>query len=437
MKRNVILGLVGLLAVSWLAAVNDMVSIPKKIKEHIAKAEILEDKQIYVDAVDEYQGALEYEPDDVELSMKMAEDYLAYGENKKFISTCQKVAEENQKDTMALDTLMKYYQDNKQEDRAVKYLKTFTKNYPKNENAHKWLKELQGTYTRLFCKYDQLSAIYNDSMVVYDEINNLYGAVDASGRELAACQYKEMHPYSEDGYALVLRDNDTYAYLDRDGLARKAPDEGYTDLGLLNDDRVPACKDGKYGFLDDTMEEKTDFSWEALSSVSNRLAAAEKDGKWAIINRNGKTKTDYIYDDVVMDENGICSNQKVFIVKEGESYHIVSSKGKNVGEETFDNAKAFTRDGYAAVEKNGKWGFVDAEGNLVIDCQYDDALSFTSGYAAVKQGDVWGYIDTENTMAIEPDFALATALSTEGTAAVKMVNEDGEIWQLIQLSIFE
>lgn len=150
-----------------------------------------------------------------------------------------------------------------------------------------------------------------------------------------------------------------------------------------------------------------------------------------------KTKTDYIYDDVVMDENGICSNQKVFIVKEGESYHIVSSKGKNVGEETFDNAKAFTRDGYAAVEKNGKWGFVDAEGNLVIDCQYDDALSFTSGYAAVKQGDVWGYIDTENTMAIEPDFALATALSTEGTAAVKMVNEDGEIWQLIQLSIFE
>ena len=35
---------------------------------------------------------------------------------------------------------------------------------------------------------------------------------------------------------------------------------------------------------------------------------------------------------------------------------------KNVGEETFDNAKAFTRDGYAAVEKNGKWGFVDAEG---------------------------------------------------------------------------
>ena len=99
MKRKVILGFVGLLAVSWLAAVNDMVSIPKKVKEHIEKAQIFEDKQIYVDAVEEYQSALEYDEENVKLSLKMAEDYLAYGENKKFISTCQKVAEENQKDT--------------------------------------------------------------------------------------------------------------------------------------------------------------------------------------------------------------------------------------------------------------------------------------------------------------------------------------------------
>ena len=127
----------------------------------------------------------------------------------------------------------------------------------------------------------------------------------------------------------------------------------------------------------------------------------------------------------------------MFIVKEGKSYHIVSSKGKDIGKETFDDAKAFNKDGYAAVEKNGKWGFVDVDGKLVIDCQYDDALSFSSGYAAVKQDDAWGYIDMENTMAIEPGFALATSLSSEGTAAVKLVNEDGEIWQLIQLSIFE
>ena len=435
MKRNVILALVGLLAVAWLSAINDMVSVPKNLKQHVEKAEAFEKKEIYVDAVTEYQGALEYKQGDVELSMKMANDYLAYGDTKKFIATCQQLAETDQKNTTALDTLMKYYQDNMQEDRAVKYLKTFTEKYPDNENAAKWLKELQGTYTTIFCKYSQMSPVYNDSMVVKNEM--AYGITDATGKDLTECIYSEVHPYSADGYALVLRENGTYAYLDRDGLARKAPDEGYTDLGQFNENRAPACKDGKYGFLDENMEEKTDFSWDALTSVKNRLAAAQQNGKWAIVSLNGKAKTEYIYDDVICDENGICSEQKLFIVKENDSYHLVNSKGKRVGEETFEAAKAFTKAGYAAVCKNGKWGFVNEKGELVIDYQYEDALSFSNGYAAVKKDGKWGYIDTENTMAVDPELALATSLSDEGTAAVKIVNEDGEEWQLIQLCIFE
>lgn len=437
MKKNMFLILIGLLAVAWLAAVNDMVSIPGKIKEHIEKAQSYEKKQIYVDAAQEYQEVLTYDADNVEISLKMAEDYLAYGEDKKFISTCQQTAEANQDDTSAMDMLMQYYIDNAQETKAVKYLKTFTASYPENENAKNWLKELQGTYTRIYCRYGQLSAIYNDSMVVYDTENLVYGITDAQGKDLTECIYSEVHPYSGDGYALVLRDDQTYAYLDKDGLARKAPDLNYTNLGMLNEDRAPARKDGKYGFLDENMEEKTDFEWDALSAVVNKTAAAEKDGKWAVISRNGKAKTEYIFDDVVMDENGACSNQDVLIVSENGSYHVVDKKGEAKGDAVFDAAKAFTTDGYAAVLQNGKWGFVNTDGEMVIECQYDDALSFSNGYAAVKKGDSWGYIDKENTMAIEPGFALATSLSTDGTAAVKIVNEDEEIWQLIQLSIFE
>ena len=44
-----------------------MVSIPKKVKEHIEKAQIFEDKQIYVDAVEEYQSALEYDKENVNI----------------------------------------------------------------------------------------------------------------------------------------------------------------------------------------------------------------------------------------------------------------------------------------------------------------------------------------------------------------------------------
>ena len=435
MKRNVMIAFIGLTAVAWLAAVNDMISSPKAVQEHLEKAESFENKEIYVDSVSEYQGALEYRADDVEISLKMANDYLAYGENKKFIATCKQIAEANQEDTRALDTLMQYYIDNAQEDRAVKYLKTFTSSYTENENALKWMKELQGTYTRVFCKYPMLNALYNDAMIVSNGV--AYGLVDSTGKDLTECKYTEVHDYSEDGYALVLRESNTYAYVDRDGLSRKAPDAVYTELGLFNTDRAPACKDGKYGLLDENMEEETEFVWENITAVCNKLAAAEMNGKWAVISRKGKEKTEYVYDDVVTDSNGICSQQKVFIVKENGAYHIVDSKGKNQGEETFEQAKAFNKEGFAAVCKNGKWGFINAKGELVIDYQYDDALSFSNGYAAVLKDGKWGYIDEENTMAMEPVFALATSLSDNGTAAVKIVNEDGDEWQLIQLSIFE
>ena len=45
MKRNVILALVGLLAVAWLTAINDMVSVPKNLKQHVEKAEAFEKKK--------------------------------------------------------------------------------------------------------------------------------------------------------------------------------------------------------------------------------------------------------------------------------------------------------------------------------------------------------------------------------------------------------
>lgn len=435
MKRNVILAFIGLTAIAWISAINDMISTPQIVQEHLDKAESFENKEIFVDAVLEYQDALEYKTNDVDISLKMAQDYLAYGEDKKFIATCKKIAETNQEDSRALDTLMQYYIDNMQEDRAVKYLKTFTASYPEHEKAQMWMKKLQGSYTKLFCKYPTLNAAYNNAMIVYNGI--AYGLVDSQGKELTECKYTEVHDYSEDGYALVLRENNTYAYVDRDGLARKAPDEKYTNLGLLNDNRVPVVKDGKYGFLDDNMEEKTEFIWESLTAVCNKRAAARKDGKWAIIGRNGKEKTEYIYDDVVTDENGVCSQQKVFIVKENGSYHIVDGKGKSQGEETFEAAKAFNKNGYAAVQKNGKWGFINSKGELVIAYQYEDALSFSNGYAAVFKDGKWGYIDEENSMALEPSFAYATSLTDDGTAAVKIVDEDGDEWQLIQLSIFE
>ncbi len=49
------------------------------------------------------------------------------------------------------------------------------------------------------------------------------------------------------------------------------------------------------------------------------------------------------------------------------------------------------------LQKNGKWGYVEEEGHMVIPALYEDAYpTFINGYASVKKNGAWGLIDTLN-----------------------------------------
>ena len=434
MKKYIILMFAVLLGLSWYTAVSDTVNRPKRAREHMQKAAELEEKEIYVDAVTEYEQVLEYTPDNVSAHIKMAKAYLNSGNTSKFTSVCENTAENYQDHAEALDMLMEYYLDNDYEDRAVKYLEDFTENYPDNENAREWFSKLKGSYTELYCRYDEMSEIVNDSMVV--KRDGLYGITDEKGQEIIEIKYEEIYPFSEDGFALARKENGTYMYIDRDGQTRKVPDEKYSDLGMISSERAAACKDGKYGYLDENMEPAGEFTWNELTGIKGSTGAGKKDKKWVLVDKKGEAKGDREYDDVIMDDGGFCSNQKCIFVKDKKGYRLIDSKGKGIGKQEFDDAKAFTEDGYAAVCRDGKWGFIDDEGELVIDYTYEDAESFRNGLAAVYVDGLWGYIDTDGKLIITPRFIETTHFSEAGTAAVKIEEDGEEEWKLIQLNTF-
>ena len=166
MKKYIILMFAVLLGLSWYSAISDMVNRPKNAKAHIEKAAEFEEKEIYVDAALEYEQALEYFPDDADIRVRMAKAYLNSGNSSKFTSVCAKTAEAYQEQTEALDLLMDYYLENDYENKAVKYLEGFVKSYPDNENAKEWFAKLKGSYKELYCHYDEMGGIVNDSMVV-------------------------------------------------------------------------------------------------------------------------------------------------------------------------------------------------------------------------------------------------------------------------------
>ncbi|HEY6252687.1 MAG TPA: WG repeat-containing protein [Candidatus Angelobacter sp.] len=58
-------------------------------------------------------------------------------------------------------------------------------------------------------------------------------------------------------------------------------------------------------------------------------------------------------------------------------------------------------------QKGDKFGFVDGSEKFIIEPAFDDALPFSEGFAAVKRGDKWGFIDTHGRIVIEPQFKAA------------------------------
>ena len=97
----------------------------------------------------------------------------------------------------------------------------------------------------------------------------------------------------------------------------------------------------------------------------------------------------------------------------------------------YEDAQPFGDEGFAAVKKNGYWGFIDNMGIEAIPFVFDDALSFGQHLAAVKHGDLWGYISIYGHMAIEPAFLSAKSFS-DGSAPV--LTQRG--WQFITLIEF-
>ena len=58
-------------------------------------------------------------------------------------------------------------------------------------------------------------------------------------------------------------------------------------------------------------------------------------------------------------------------------------------------------------KKDGKYGFLDKSGKVIVDYIYDDATEQNKyGYAAVKKDGKWGSIDNKGTLIQEPTYNL-------------------------------
>ena len=113
----------------------------------------------------------------------------------------------------------------------------------------------------------------------------------------------------------------------------------------------------------------------------------------------------------IVDKNGRCG----FIDKNGNE--VIPCK--------YDGAWDLS-EGLAMVKKDYKRGFIDKNGNEVIPCKYDGAWDFSEGLAKVEMNDKYGFVDKNGDEVIPCKYDDAEYFS-EGLALVQMNGKRGFI----------
>ena len=98
------------------------------------------------------------------------------------------------------------------------------------------------------------------------------------------------------------------------------------------------------------------------------------------------------------------------------------STGKLITSEWYQYSKWF-EDGYCPVRKDGKWGYIDTEGNEVTDFIFEDASVSYNGRVFVKLNGKYGILDLKNTLEEKIAVTEETCASWTDNSKLRDANE--------------
>lgn len=428
--KRILLGLTcaALLVTSWVAAITAKSNADRQ-RELINQAAAYTADEVYILAVPPLEEAAAYQDDyTLEAETALKEVYLCLAGKDDFKRRYEnlldkQMARKNVAPEVFREAAQYYLEQNKLLD-ALAVLKTgiaktgdeeLTRLYEDNRYEFSLGRDF----------YDEAAAICGGASQVAKD--GRWGLASSSGLLVIPCEYDQISTF--DGDRAIVRKGDVISAVDQDNNRVALLHTEIENFGNYIENRL-GLKTTEGWVLSGGNFGTGETIFEDLGAFSDGYAPAKINGKWGLIASNG---SDWLlepeYEDIVRDELGRCYAQKALFIRRNGGVYLLVEGQEICG--PYEAAQPFN-DGWAAVKRNGKWGFIDTEGTVKIDFQFDDALSFGQHLAAVEKDNLWGYVSLLGELAIEPQFLEAKSFSN-GCAPVRTSLG----WQFITLLEFE
>ena len=251
-------------------------------------------------------------------------------------------------------------------------------------------------------KYEEVKNVYGNDMYVIKEAN-AEKLVNKDGNVVLETGYDKISSIlknKENG--IIFEKEGKFGVMSLTGEVKINPE--YQQLAEAKDGVLIAKNNDKYGIITIANEKKIDFSYTAIKYVESAdiYVLETENASASIIDSNFETKLTGIVNQI--------NEEKGYIkIRIGEEYKYYNFKfeEKTASDILSSNTLFLSK-------KDGKYGYVDKEGKVVVDYTYDDAKEQNScGFAAVKKDGKWGAIDSKGNVAIEPTYNLDNYLEID------------------------
>lgn len=245
-------------------------------------------------------------------------------------------------------------------------------------------------------KYDDIKQAYGNGKYYIVKEGNDWKIVDTDGNEFISGEYENI--VSVNGENAVIEENNKYGVVSiADNKAIINPD--YDSISYATGSNYIVSQDGKYGVMDSNGNKLVDFNYTNIvyRSVANFYEATNEDYTSDLMDTDMNVRLSNVIISELNTESGYLK------VRQNNEYKYYNFRFEE--REAKDILSSNTL--FLSQNEEGKYGFVDRNGNVIVNYIYDDAREQNDyGYASVKKDGLWGAINSRGEVAVAPSYNL-------------------------------
>lgn len=244
--------------------------------------------------------------------------------------------------------------------------------------------------------YDEIKNVYGNNMYVVKEADS-WKIINTKGESFLENSFEDVTAINLEN--VIVKNNGKYGVTSIQGETKI--EAIYDELKYAFIDTYIAKKDEKYGMINIQNEEKLPFVYESIEykEEADFIIAQKEDKTSELLNRNLEKKASGIV-------SQINTNKNYIRIRDNENYKYYDFKL-----EEKENTEILSTNTLFLSKKDGKYGYVNNKGIVVVNYIYDDATEQNKyGYVAVKKDGKWGALDQNGNVLVEPKYKMENNL---------------------------